>query len=187
MAIEVIVGEQVVAVDATMRETHNFNARASAFPVEDGSTTSDNIFNDPDQVTIEAIISNYPMEGGRIEAVTEGFRALQAIRQARRLVTLVTGLNVYRNMAMLNVSIPRDKTIGESLQFTATFQRFDIRNIQIVNIPAEKARPGKARDQGASKVDGGKQTTAPVAADQVSILASGKNAFSDFLTRAAGP
>lgn len=185
MAIDLVSGAEVLSVDAVMDENLNMPSRVSSFPVEEGSKISDNIVNDNEVVTIRAIVSDYPLDGPRINAVSEAFRKIDALRSARQLVTLVTGLRVWESMAITNVSIPRNVNSDNVLDFAATFEHVFIVATQVVTLPPEVLRPGKARDQGSTRAQGGKQVTQPVKNE--SALHAVKDKFSNFLTSVAGP
>lgn len=125
-----IVNAQIeeLVLDASLSEDHSFTSRVSQFPIESGATISDHIFNEPAQVTLTGIVSNSPIlgEGSVIEPnrAESAFATLMNIRLRRQPVTIVTGLNVYFNMVMTSLQVPR--TAYDALEFTASFTQITL-------------------------------------------------------------
>ena len=74
---------------------------------------------------------------------------LLSIRSKRQPVTIITGLDVFRNMVMESLEIPRSAQTGDSLEFTASTQ---------ITIVSSSTIPEYIKDtvkHTASKVDGG--------------------------------
>lgn len=107
-----------LTIEATLSENHEARSQVTQQPVELGSNISDHIINEPDRVSITGFISNTPVAGGFSNRAQDAFEALYAIRDAKELVTVVTGYRVYNNMAISSISIPRDQFTGESIRFT---------------------------------------------------------------------
>ena len=71
----------------------------------------------------------------------------------RPLITIVTGLKVYKNMIMVSLVVPRDKDTRDALHFTATFQK--IKKVSSKIVPTEDLKLQPLTD---SSVSAGKQT-----------------------------
>jgi hypothetical protein len=56
--IEVI---ELLEIDATIRETHNFNSEPTENPIEDGSVITDHVNIKPRELQLECVISNNPL------------------------------------------------------------------------------------------------------------------------------
>lgn len=133
-------------IDCTVSESHQSDNDITAHPVEDSDSISDHIRPMQDTITIDAIISGTPVLDGetrqvehtdpngkvyqfavsvseetangavsRIEAARD---TLLRIRNGGELITVVTGLRTYENMAIKSLVFRRDATI--TLRFTAT-------------------------------------------------------------------
>jgi len=75
-------------------------------------------------------------------------------------VEIETGLDVYKNMVMENLSLPRNKDTVRSLPFTASFRQIVFVSSETVTIPAMADR--ETYDRGAGKQSQGtKQTIIP--------------------------
>jgi len=112
-----------VELDVTMREDHRYSSRVTNYPVEDGSSLSDHIINEPPVVTLEGIVTDTPLAILTFfNRSVDAFNRLIEIHENRELVTVVTGIKVYQNMAITVLDIPRDLTTGQSLRFTIELQ-----------------------------------------------------------------
>lgn len=114
-------------VDVFVSESPDLPAEITDYPVEEGSDVSDNIRNLPVQLRVEGVISDTPI--GILAELREGLPAneayelLKEIRESRRLVTVETSRDVYKNMALENLSLSDTAETGDALQFSATFKQ----------------------------------------------------------------
>lgn len=166
------VGELVL--DASLSESHQYTSEVTQFPVEDGSVITDHIQNKPDQVSINGFVTNTPIRSftevaqsvdlvrpigvsGRTELALE---TLLNIHKLRVLVTIVTNLKAYKDMALTSLTIPRNAAIGDVLEFSADFVK--VVKVSSALVTVENLLPvGK---KGSSTKDAGKQNTS--AADE---------------------
>lgn len=129
-----------VLLDAVLSEDHLYNSRVTNFPVEDGRIISDHIINEPETVQITGVVSDTPISFfAPFNASINAFQRLVEIHDRRELITIVTGIKVYTNMAITSLQVPRNALSGQSLTFTMNFQKvnFDtsIRFIENPNNP----------------------------------------------------
>lgn len=119
-------------IDCLVSDGHTFDADVTEFPVESGATISDNIRNKPLVVTMECIVSNAPI--GQLatlrdqdnDPVDSAYEMLLKVRADRQPVTIFTSLRTYTNMALQNLSIPRESGTGDALKFTVTFKQIEL-------------------------------------------------------------
>ncbi len=133
---EVLVNELVMIneflIDCCLSDNHNYESEVTDFPVESGSTISDNIRNKPLVVTMECIVSNTPI--GKIvkyrnntsDPASSAYEVLIKIREDKQPVPIRTSLRTFENMALQNLTIPRSSGRGDELRFTATFKQIEI-------------------------------------------------------------
>jgi hypothetical protein len=133
----------VIELDAAVSETHTLTANATTHKVERGAAITDHIRPVPVSLTIEGLITNTPI--GRKQQTRavqfagsqflttadsvrpfgvpgyaeEAFAKLDDIRKRGELVTVVTSLRTYENMALIELQVPRDRTTGDAVRFTA--------------------------------------------------------------------
>ena len=115
-------------IDASITESHEFDSDVTDFPVETGSSITDNVRPKPIVVTIDGIVSDTPL--GTISGVRTGtdalpsadaLAALLAIRDARQPISITTSLKSFPSMVLTTLAVPRDATTGAALRFSATF------------------------------------------------------------------
>ncbi len=168
-----------IPLDASISETHSFNSRVSQFPVEDGSTISDNVINDPAGLEIVGFVTNTPVtiflqnisnliddtSGG--DRVKTAFEALLELRDSKEVFTVVTGLKVYEDMLFTSLSFPRDKVTGTTnLRFRARITSIKTVSSRTEALSKSVAKePADLSDQATSTKDVGKQTTTTATTD----------------------
>lgn len=127
-------------VDVTLTENHVWENEVTQYPVESGSTMSDQIRPKQCKVTLEGLVSNTPLTEMRAKrkefsaaAAQYAYGALLAIWNRREPVTIRSSLGTFKNMALENLSFPRSSTDGEALKFSAAF-------VQIVTVINARTR-----------------------------------------------
>lgn len=189
-----------LVLDATMRENHGMTSKVTEFPVEDGAAISDNIVNNPREVTVEGLISNSPTQilGGRLDKQARGtvvngklfgkninraelaFQELERMHDAKELVTLVGRFKTYKNMAMTEAPVNRTPQDGDVIQFSVSFREVRKVSLQTASFKAlftkkETAQPVKNKGQ-----QTGSKSTAPTE-KKVTILKQISNGISSLL------
>jgi hypothetical protein len=164
-----------LTIDAWISEDHDFTSKITAYPVESGAMISDNILNEPLRLRLTGIVSNSPMQdmqtGDEVppDRDQSAYDSLMQIRDARAVVTVITGLKKYDNMALESLSIPRTASIGQALQFQASFIQIKIVTSQIVDASSLKnigsGAGAGAQDQGQSQSDRSKQNSKTISKD----------------------
>ena len=172
-----------ISLDASISEGHLYSSRVSQFPVEDGSTISDNIINDPAGLDINGFVTNTPVvifiqnianivddtTGG--DRVKTAFEALLALRKSKEPFTIVTGLKTYENMVFSSLTFPRDKSTGTTnLRFNARVVNVELVSSRTVAASNVIAEPATLSDQATSTKDVGKQSTTTDTGQSSSLL-----------------
>lgn len=113
-----------VTFDTMVTEEHRFSSRVTYYPVESGTIVSDHIVNEPDIVVLSGLVTDTPLNilAGFNRSIA-AFNALIQIHQRRQVVDIVTGIKVYKNMAITSLDIPRSLKNGQSLTFNIELQR----------------------------------------------------------------
>lgn len=140
-----------IQLDASVKESHKSEVASTDSPVETGQDITDFLRAKPDTLTITGIVTDWPLNAGdgavptnyppgavapgtnvtSLASFTNGraeaaYAALLALKGSPNLITVITELRTYENMALISLDVPRDAMIGESLQFTATFKEIQI-------------------------------------------------------------
>lgn len=127
-------GPAIVTFDTMVTEEHQFTSRVTYFPVESGTIVSDHIINQPDIVNLSGLISDTPLNlfFPSDRSIT-AFNQLIRIHEQRQIVDIVTGIKVYRNMALTSMEVPRTMKTGQTLTFNLQFQKIVFDNtIQVL-------------------------------------------------------
>lgn len=116
-----------VSFDTVTLEEHKYQARATAYPVEYGQgqlIISDHILKEPETVNISGIVSDTPLNlFPSFNRSVAAFNQLVELFNRRLPVTLVTGIKVYTNMAIVVLDVPRNMKTGQTLTFNIEFQK----------------------------------------------------------------
>jgi len=148
-------------LDCSLSEEHVFESEVTEYPVEQGADVTDNVRPKPITVTMEALVSNTPINPDIInarsapdESVDDAYAKLLQIRDAREPVTIRTSLRTFDNMVLKNLSIPRAAGRGDELRFTATWQQVQIvSNVRTIRVSTPIAKGPKTVSKNAANVN----------------------------------
>lgn len=148
-------------LDAAVSETHQQEVDVTEHPVERGSPVSDHLRPKPIQITIEGVISDTPLAGTEFAGLSSvasiitgaapsrrnsrsesALAALQDLVDKQELITIVTGLRSYEDMAITSVTVPRSPSNGASLRFSIQARQVRQVSLQTVSV-VPKAAPRK--------------------------------------------
>lgn len=101
-----------VPIDCVVSEKHESTLNITEIPIESGSVITDHAVVMPKKVSLDI---------GSGSAVAS-FSALVALQESRAPFTLVTGLNVYRNMLIKSINPTRDAQFGHVLRANVDLQ-----------------------------------------------------------------
>lgn len=142
-------GRRVVAIgnielDATLREIHERSNTVTDHPIETGSSITDHVFSEPKRLLIEGEVTDSPiiifggaLAGGLSERSLEAYEQLVALHEAREALDVVTGYEVYGQMVMTSLIVPREQRTGRRLRFTAEFRHVTTVDTETVPLPPE--------------------------------------------------
>jgi hypothetical protein len=142
-----------ITLDATVRELHGVNAEVTDHPVEKGAEITDYIRIIPDELEIEGVVTDTPVEifewakaQTRFQKPStrskEAYKALRDILAERKPLELIkTRLRDYKNMAMISLRVDRDATTGNAINAIMRFREIIIANTETVEAatPADKS------------------------------------------------
>lgn len=124
----------LIEVDVSESEDHNFPGDVSEIPIEDGSQVTDHITNLPINLALDLRFSDTPVSKFNplksLEAEEGRGRktALKLIgwKLDKRQFIITTGLASYSNIALKSISIPRTAADGRSVLCRAVFAEIPI-------------------------------------------------------------
>lgn len=106
-----------VRIDVLTSETHDFKSRVPQFPVETGVNVSDHVIQEPIAISLSCVVSDTPLLLPSLPRIKTTYELLRLLWRLREPLTVITALNVYDNMMIENISMPRDRTTGQALNF----------------------------------------------------------------------
>lgn len=129
-----------IELDALISEDHKYSSKVTDYPVEDGTIISDHIVNEPVKLMIQGIVSDTPINiFAQFNRSIDAFNELVRIHNERLVVTVVSGIKTYQNMAITSLDVPRNLKTGQSLTFNIELQQ--IKFERNVNVDLEESAP----------------------------------------------
>ena len=160
-----------LSFDLVLQEQHNFNNRITSHPVEDGSAIADHIENELLAGSLTALISNFSLKTEKLTSnrAQDAFNEIERLWRARELVTIVTVMRVYEDVAIKSVSVARSADTGEAVSLAIAFQavrRVSLKRANLdVTIEVSSMDDDVSR-QAAAPTDVGQTTGEPLSAAQ---------------------
>ncbi len=158
-----------IKIDAFTNESYSFTNSATDIAVEDGGNITDNIIENNDEISITGFIgsteflanSSLPetvtIPNSMNQRIIQMYQELLRLKRERVPITLTTGLDVFDNMIILSLDIPRDVSTGANLEFTMKFKRIPIIKSKTAPITSSNAPETIAKDQVQSTAETGVQ------------------------------
>lgn len=137
-----------VSFDLVLAETHVISTNACSHPVQGGEAVTDQLQPQPLTGSVKALVTNYSLHdakgGSRYKGensfdiytnrALEAYKMFKKIQSSRTLVTLVTALEVYKDVAIVSVSAPKDESSGDAITFDIEFKQIKRVQFQIAPI-----------------------------------------------------
>lgn len=134
--------------DATVSENHSSSLTLTDHPVEEGAVVTDHAQSNPDELTINGIISNRPIvvlaslnarpsvQGGDPAARAEdAFREFERLKNTVTLLFVSTEIKDYEDMIIVDVIAPRDASTRHILDITLKLRKFRKATVESVEAP----------------------------------------------------
>jgi len=154
----------VVQFDASVSETHTRECEICDHPVEEGATISDHIWRTPERLEVNGIVTNHPLVFlASVQAVSPltddmspvtdraevAYFKLAELMDTGQLVSVVTSLREYQNMAIVSMSVTRDVQTGNVLNCSLSLREIIIAQTETVAAPEpEKTVQKRKKDKG---------------------------------------
>lgn len=198
-----------LTLDASFSETHSADIEVTEHPVESGVNITDHARPKPDKLKIEGFFSNDALpdssaplveqsaqlgDGSSISYLSrsstqadrsgEAYAGLLAIRDAGKLITIVTALRTYENMLMTSLEVPRDPKSGQALRFSAQFTEVKlVTNETAAFTPAAKAKELGKKPPEATPTETNQSALSWVDDKAGKGISKGINSFLDSVTK----
>jgi hypothetical protein len=148
---------EILTLDAVLSHQINYIGSVTEHPIEDGSTISDHVKLDPVEISLTGFVTNTPvslLSGGFLQPYDPtrsriAYEALVEVWKNKELVQIIDKLDLFENMVMTGLQIPRDGTNFHAFQFTANFKHLAKIGTQSVEIlPAAEQIAAPAENTG---------------------------------------
>lgn len=179
MAISLVKGRKTIGsigeliLDARISEDHQRSNDVTQYPVEFGSPVTDHVRNRPLVLTMTGMVSDAPIEYLEFsedlnreesgETRSRGaYDQLISIYESKDVVDVQTTLDLYTNMVIQDLTIPRNSGVGAELRFTATLiqiskARTEFAEINIENVTDINSSAPEIDKRAAAEADKGKK------------------------------
>lgn len=147
--------------DALISEDKTLTADVPSYSVESGYEVSDNISIKPKEITLTLYVTNTPVtwrqrHGAYPGRVAEVVDELERIFWSRELVTVTTATDIYSDMAITQIKIPKDTTNYSSREIQVSLKEVNTVSAALTSIPSYYGRGGKTQENsGTANVSGG--------------------------------
>lgn len=176
----------LLELDARISEEAKYSSEVTRFPVESGNFISDHYIKKPIQYNITGFISNDPVKildmknssPVKNKSIIERFildkkdktrieiakNYLLELHESGSLIDIISGIEVYTNMIITSLNIPRSKTTGNALRFSAVFTKVKKVESEVFegNISDLDGRAENAEEQAQTTKEKGVQSTKEV-------------------------
>ncbi len=146
-------------IDTYTEENHNLPVTKTKYPIEDGSSRTDNFVVEPEQLVLRGFVSDLQPSFAGLVRISNKSRAKEAWTRIRELkdrgdlVTVITLLGLYENMLITNVDAAVTVDTGRSLAFTITLEETIISETDTVKLAPTKLN--EPADTKGSDIPGG--------------------------------
>lgn len=148
-----------VQLDALLVETVELTSRATSYAVEDGPPVTDHITQESEVLQLSGVISAAEVTlfevAGRSKMVAAK-DALRKIHQDQLPITVLTGLDLYADMAMESCKLSRGNNGGNAFEVTCALKKIRRVVLRTAEIPPAKVAPRAKGKAGQTKANGGK-------------------------------
>lgn len=173
----------VFELDALLKEGSKISNTKTRYPVESGAPISDFIAPGERSLSISGAVTSMSMgiprallDGtsitGSKSRLSEAKRELEAIAEARQPITIVTGLDVYRDYVIEELSIERSAENGERLDISISLSELRTTTLGWAKLAEASTAPQVRRKASHRKSAGKPQTKTPSEATQVKVRKS---------------
>ena len=153
-------------IDLYPEENHNLPVTKTKYPVEDGSTRSDNFVVEDEKLVLKGLVSNLqPGFTGLVDIKDqsrskEAWGRLRALKDSGEVVTVITLLGMYENMMVTNIDATINSDTGQALFFVITLEQQQFAETEIVQLSTAELS-GPAETKGSDINGGTKQSEQP--------------------------
>lgn len=149
--------EAVFTADVAIQINPRLSSTVTRHPVENGADVTDHIHLEPEVLSIEGLQTDTP---SGIEALLivpglldrfasvprsiEAWDTLRGLRDNKRILDVLTSLEVFTDMAITSISAPMTAQVGRALRFSLTLEK--VRFVSTATVSTSTLRPDGTPD-----------------------------------------
>ncbi|MEN5338903.1 phage baseplate protein [Stenotrophomonas sp. TWI143] len=148
-------------LDALISEDTVLDSYATVYPVEDGSTITDNVSNDAEKLSLSGMVTSAQITvfgANGWQKLVQAKDVLRRLHEARELVTISTGMDTYTEMVMERCRIGRTNE-GDHFSIDCDFRKIVKAQLKTETVPEDKAAPRAKGKAGSTRTSAGKAST----------------------------
>jgi len=148
-------------LDALISEDTVLDSYATVYPVEDGSTITDNVSNDAEKLSLSGMVTSAQITvfgANGWQKLVQAKDVLRRLHEARELVTISTGMDTYTEMVMERCRIGRTNE-GDHFSIDCDFRKIVKAQLKTETVPEDKAAPNAKGKAGSTRTSAGKAST----------------------------
>jgi len=150
-------------LDALVSEDTILDSYATVYPVEDGSTITDNVTADAERLSLSGQVTSaeiivYGASGW--QKLVQAKDVLRQLHEARQPITVATGMDTYTEMVMERCRIGRTNE-GDHFTVECDFRRILKAQLKSETVPEDKASASVKGKAGSTRTSAGKAGTQP--------------------------
>lgn len=160
--------------DAVLREEHDTALRITDHPVQTGANISDHAYQLPEHLILEIGMSDamasfignqYSGSGGKSVSC---YQKLKELQYSRVPLTVMTRINIYRNMIIEHISAPQDFKTATGLRAIVALKQIITATISTTTVKSDRSQTTDSTSKG---------TVQSSQVDDSSILSRGETAM----------
>ncbi|HEL5025736.1 TPA: hypothetical protein UOA81_000905 [Stenotrophomonas maltophilia] len=148
-------------LDALISEDTVLDSYATVYPVEDGSTITDNVSNDAEKLSLSGMVTSAQITvfgANGWQKLVQAKDVLRRLHEARELITISTGMDSYADMVMERCRIGRTNE-GDHFSIDCDFRKIVKAQLKTETVPEDKASAKAKGKAGSTRTSGGKANT----------------------------
>ncbi|HFF6216695.1 phage baseplate protein [Stenotrophomonas maltophilia] len=148
-------------LDALISEDTVLDSYATVYPVEDGTTITDNVSNDAEKLSLSGVVTSAQITvfgANGWQKLVQAKDILRRLHKARELITISTGMDTYTEMVMERCRIGRTNE-GDHFSIDCEFRKIVKAQLITETVPEDKASPKAKGKAGSTRTSGGKAST----------------------------
>lgn len=158
-----------IEFEVLLERTPNYDSEVTSNPVETGFVISDHVIKKQNKLNITALFTPTPVTwnerqgGANASRLVEVEERLKAIRNTGEPITITTPDNIYENMVITSISLPRDNK-GYSIKANLEFAEVIRVDTQTADVPEQYVALAAQAQAGQTDTDAGTAQTETITA-----------------------